>query len=514
MKKKGFVYLVGAGPGDPGLLTLKGADCLRRADVVVYDYLANERLLAYAPSPAKKIYVGKKGSSHTLEQSQIEALLIREARQGKIVTRLKGGDPFVFGRGGEEAEALAGAGIGFEVVPGITSAIAAPAYGGIPVTHRDFTPAVAFVTGHEKDEEGAMSPDWKGLSRIGTVVFLMGVGNLPLICRNLTQAGKNPKTPVGVIQWGTLPRQRKVLGTLETIVDRVREAGIVPPAVTIVGEVVSLSNTLDWFGQRPLFGRRILVTRSRDQASQLSRQLEELGAEAIEIPTIEIRPPRNFSGLDRAIRLVATYHWIIFTSVNGVEAFFGRLARLGDLRDLKGIQIAAIGPATAESITKKGIRVDLVAKEFRAEGILGPLGKRVRGKRILIPRAREAREILVTGLKRFGARVDLVEAYCAVLPPSGKKALQRILEGPGIDLITVASSSTVENFVTMAGRTLMKRLRRIPVASIGPITTQTAKRLKLNVVIQPRRYTIPDLTRSVVAYFSKKRGTREQGEGC
>lgn len=514
MRKRGVVYLVGAGPGDPGLITLRAVELLKRADTVVYDSLANEKFLSWVSPKAVCIDAGKRGSDHTLEQEETESILIEEAGKGKTVVRLKGGDPFVFGRGGEEAEALQKAGVPFEVVPGITSAIAAPTYAGIPVTHRDFTSTVAFVTGHEKSppcppfskggEGGFFRLPWEALSQIGTVVFLMGVKNLPLIVRNLLAAGRDSKTPAAVIERGTLPRQKVVTGTLATI-ERLA-VKIRPPAVTVVGDVVSLRGKLSWFEKKPLLGKRILVTRARGQASALSTLLEEAGAEVWEIPTIEIHGPASWSRLDRALRSLARYHWLVFTSVNGVAAFFNRLWKLGrDLKDLKGLKVAAIGPATAGAVKEKGIRVDTIAEEYVAEGLVRVLGREeLKGKKILIPRAQKAREILVEELKRGGAQVDLVEAYRTAIPRQGSKKLRSLIAGGDFDLVTFASSSTVENFMKMAGRNFFTRGRQIPVASIGPVTSAAAKRFGLKVVIQPKEYTIPSLATAIVKYFRER----------
>jgi uroporphyrinogen III methyltransferase/synthase len=494
MQKLGIVYLVGAGPGDPGLITVKGVECLRKADIVVYDYLANPRFLENAPAKAKRVYVGKKGASHSKEQEEINALMIAEARRGKTVVRLKGGDPFVFGRGGEEALALAGAGIPFEVVPGVTSAIAVPAYAGIPVTHRDFNSVVALVTGHEKDSEGENAPDWKSLAGIPTLVFLMGWANLSNIVKNLIGAGRDPETPAAVIEWGTVPRQKTAVGDLKTIAEEVRKKGIKPPTVIVVGRAVSLSKDLNWFEAKPLFGRRIVVTRSRGQASELTRLLEEKGAEVIELPTIEIRPPSRWTSLDRAIRNLPKYDWLAFTSANGVQYFFERLFRLKkDLRHLHGVKIAAIGPATARPIEVLGIHVDLVADEFRGEALARKMIKKgVRGKTILLAQAKQAREVLRDELKKAGARVEVVEAYRSVIPPVGT-ALRWPLQN--VDLITFASSLTVENFVKMVGAT------KFPVACIGPVTAETAREHGLNVAVQPRKYTMPALVEAIVDYF-------------
>lgn len=511
MKKSGIVYLVGAGPGDPGLMTLRAVECLKRAEVVVYDYLANKVFLNYAPLKAEKIYVGKKGAFHSKEQTDINQLLIDRAKKGMTVVRLKGGDPFVFGRGGEEAEALVEAEIPFEVIPGVTSAVAVPAYAGIPVTHRDFTPAVTFVTGHAKEEEEAFLPDWAALSRIGTVVFLMGYANLPRITKNLIAAGSDPKTPVAVTEWGTLPRQRTVTGTLETIAGEVERSGVRPPTITVIGKVVGLREKIRWFDTKPLFGKKILVTRSREQASELSRRLEENGAQVFEIPTIEISPPLSWKELDRAIRSLSKYHWLIFTSANGVDLFFRRFhQKKKDLRDLKGIKIVAIGPATARAIEERGLRVEATATDSRAEGLIRLLAKqKLKGRRILIPQAREAREVLRAELKRLKARVDVVEAYRSVIPKKGGEELRKLIAEKKIDLITFASSATVENFMKMVvgrggfqTRPYTELLKQIPVAVIGPITAKTAKKSGLNVVIQPKKYTIPALVEAIVSASS------------
>jgi uroporphyrinogen III methyltransferase / synthase len=491
MKKAGIVYLVGAGPGDPGLITVKAVECLKKADVVIYDYLANPKFLDLAPKRALRVYVGKKGASHSKEQEEINALMVAEAGRGKTVIRLKGGDPFVFGRGGEEAEALAAAGVPFEVVPGVTSAIAVPAYAGIPVTHRNLGSAVAIVTGHEKDDEGAYAPDWQSLVKIGNIVFLMGFANLPKIVSNLKQAGMDPATPAVVIEWGTLPRQKKATGTLETLLEAVHKSAIKPPTIIVVGKIAGLSERLAWFEKRPLLGRRIVVTRSRNQASELSRLLEEQGAEVIEMPTIEILPPSSWAVLDRAIRRLTSYDWLAFTSANGVSAFFDRLTKLKkDLRHLHGIKIAAVGPATARPIAARGIHTDLVADEFRGTGLARKLIRTgVRGKRVLLVQAKQASEALREELKKAGAKVEAAEAYRSGIP-RGKVEVRET------DLITFASSLTVENFVKMAGKT------EIPVACIGPVTAKTARSLGLNVAAVPKKSTMPDLVRAIEDFFS------------
>ncbi|HEX5036708.1 MAG TPA: uroporphyrinogen-III C-methyltransferase [bacterium] len=496
MKKLGTVFLVGAGPGDPGLITVKGVACLEKADVVVYDYLANSKFLDLAPAKARRVYVGKKGASHSKEQEEINALMVAEARRGRTVVRLKGGDPFVFGRGGEEAEALAEAGVPFEVVPGVTSAIAVPAYAGIPVTHRNFGSAVAIVTGHEKDDEGAYAPDWGALAKIGNVVFLMGYGNLPHIVENLKKAGMEASTPAAVIEWGTLPRQKKATGTLATIVEAVRENGIKPPTVIVVGKIASLGEKLAWFEKKPLLGRRIVVTRSRNQASEISRLLEEKGAEVIERPTLEILPPSSWSALDRAIQRLSSYDWVAFTSANGVASFFARLGKMKkDLRHLRGVKFAAVGPATARPIAEKGIVADLVADEFRGIGLAQKMIRAgVRGKKILLVQTKQASPDLREVLKKAGAKVETAEAYRSVMPRVGAQGLAPL---QGADLIVFASSLTVENFVKAGGA------GAAPVACIGPVTAKTARALGLNVAVVPKKSTMPDLVDAIAAYFRK-----------
>ena len=502
----GKVYLIGAGPGDPGLLTLKGKEILGRADVIVYDYLANPRLLSYAREEAEKIYVGKKGGSHTMSQSEINRLLVEKAKEGKTVARLKGGDPFLFGRGGEEAEVLVAEGIPFEVVPGVTSAIAAPAYAGIPVTHREHTSTFTMVTGHEDPTKEGSAIDWRALSRIGTIAFLMGMKNLPRICENLIREGKPEDTPVAVIRWGSTPRQRVVTGTLKDIVSKVKEAGLGPPSIILVGEVVRLRDKLNWFEKKPLFGKRILVTRTRSQASKLVSLLEELGAECLEIPTIKIVPPESFAPLDEAIGRLEHFDWVIFTSVNGVEFFFKRLLAQGkDARALSRARIAAIGAATAEALKARGLLVDLMPQEFRAEGLIEALEREgVSGSQILIPRAREAREILPERLKELGAEVEVVPAYETVLPEEEAEAARRALK-EGVDAVTFTSSSTVKNLLRMLGEEAKELLKGVVLASIGPITSETLRRAGLEPTCEAKEYTIPGLVEAITAYFTSEK---------
>ena len=502
----GRVYLVGAGPGDPGLLTLKARDCLAEADVVVYDYLANPVFLDFAREEAERLYVGKKGGCHTRTQDEINRLLVDLALEGRTVTRLKGGDPFVFGRGGEEAEALAAAGIPFEVVPGVTSAVAVPAYAGIPLTHRDLTATVAFVTGHEDPTKETSSIHWDRLATgVGTLVFLMGVGNLPLIAEQLMTHGRSGLTPTAVIRRGTTAEQRTVTGPLKDIARIVKDAGLKPPAVIVVGEVVSLRDTLSWFENRPLFGLRVVVTRAREQASPFMARLAELGAECIQFPTIQVIPPETWEPLDAAIRGLKVYAWLLFTSVNGVRYFFERLAaQEKDARFLGGIRIGAIGPATAEALERRGIRPDLVPSEYRAEAVVDALGKEsMTGLRVLLPRAEKAREVLPRELEKMGASVDVVPAYRTVKPDRDVSRVRGLLEQGVIDVITFTSSSTVTNFVEMfAGEegALREWMRHTRVACIGPITARTAEQQGFSVDVMPAAYTIEALTEAVIQH--------------
>ncbi|PKN33422.1 MAG: uroporphyrinogen-III C-methyltransferase, partial [Deltaproteobacteria bacterium HGW-Deltaproteobacteria-19] len=361
MAEKGIVYIVGAGPGDAGLITLKGVRCIARADVIVYDHLVNEEILVHAKPGARLIYAGKEGGDHTLVQDEINRILVEEALQGRVVARVKGGDPYIFGRGGEEAMVVAAAGLPFEVVPGVSSAVAVPAYAGISLTQRGYTSTLAFVTGHEDPTKGQSDIDWKALAGIGTLVFLMGVRNLPLIVASLVENGKKPETPAALIRWGTTPDQWTLAGTLGTIVELARERKFSPPAIFVVGEVVSLREKLSWFENRPLFGRGVVITRPEAQAESFAALLEERGARVVHFPVIRIAEPEDGSGLDRALDNLSAYAWIVFTSANGVRHFFDRLLeRGGDVRDLRGIRIATIGPASAAAVEGRGIRVDIV----------------------------------------------------------------------------------------------------------------------------------------------------------
>ncbi|MEW6078243.1 MAG: uroporphyrinogen-III C-methyltransferase [Thermodesulfobacteriota bacterium] len=505
----GKVYLIGAGPGDPGLITVKGVECIRNADVVVYDYLAADQLLAYARQDAEIIYVGKKGGDHTLPQEGINALIADKAAGGKTVARLKGGDPFIFGRGGEEAEYLVERGIAFEIVPGVTSAIAAPAYAGIPLTHRDFTSSVCLVTGHEKPDKEVSSINWPALASLGgTLVFFMGVKNLPHITGQLMANGLAAGTPVALVRWGTTPEQKTVTGTLADIVEKARQAGLQAPCIIVVGEVIRLRETIGWFENRPLFGKRIVVTRARAQASELVKLLTDLGAACLECPTIRIEAPEDFSALDAALDNLAAYDWLVFTSVNGVEFFFSRLFEKGlDVRALHQVQTAVIGPATRDRLLAFGLRSDIMPDSYRAESVVEAFrGRDMNGKKVLLPRAAEARFVLPRELAAMGAQVDEIPVYFTRQDTSAADELLAALKEKQVDMITFTSSSTVKNFRALlpadpaeAGRLL----QGVTIASIGPITTETAQQEGFTVDVTAGEYTIDGLTEAIRDYFSR-----------
>ncbi len=499
--KAGKVCLVGAGPGDPSLISRKGLECLAQADVIIYDRLLDERLLDSVSPQAERIYVGKSAGRHAREQKEINQLLVEKAKVSKSVVRLKGGDPFVLGRGGEEAEALKQNRIPFEVVPGVTSAVAVPAYAGIPVTHRGVASSFAVITGHEDPGKASSSIAWEKLATgVDTLIFLMGMQNLPEIVETLLEHGRLPDTPVAVIKDGTRPEQKTVVGSLKDIVAKVRRRRLSPPVVIVVGEVVRLREKLRWFDNRPLFGKRILVTRARHQVSALSKLLSEHGALPIELPAIEIQATANTEELDQAISNLKRYHWIVFTSVNGVEAFFHRLYSLNlDARALSGLKIGAIGPATAQRLEDLQLTVDYVPSEYRAEAVIDGLRQHgIEGKKVLLPRAEVAREVLPEELARSGADVKVVTAYKTIQPELDMDLLQEAKP----DIITFTSSSTVSNFVSAVGQDNIKNvLNGTIIASIGPITADTASDLGLKTDIMPEAYTIPGLVEAIVNYF-------------
>lgn len=476
-RQEGKVYLVGAGPGDPGLLTLRGEELLRRADAVVYDGLVNPKLLQLAPQ-AEKFFAGKTGGASHREQEEISRKLIRLARQGKSVVRLKGGDPLIFGRGGEEASFVARHGIPFEIVPGISAGIGAAAYAGIPLTDRRYASQVIFVTGHEDPTKRDSEVDWSQLASLkGTLVSFMGVKNLRRIIQTLLRAGKPARTPVAVIEWGTLPHQRVVTGTLGTIFQKTRQARIGSPALTIIGEVVKLREKLGWFEKKPLQGKTVLVTRPRTQASELVRQLTEKGAEVLEFPAIKILPPSRPERIDLEIRRLPRYDWVVFTSANGVHFFFERIKRLRkDARIFRGTRIAAIGEATREALQEKGLEADLVPKAFTTQALFRALkqAKEIQGKKFLLARADIAPPNLKRALEKEGADVMELETYRTLGRTGRRKTLLDWLQKRKIDYITFTSSSTVRNFFEPLPRPLRKSLRA-RLISIGPVTSRTLR---------------------------------------
>ena len=502
---KGYVYLVGAGPGDIGLITVKGLECIQRADVIVYDRLANPRLLSYARPDAKYIYVGKTPDHHTLKQEEINEVLVEEALQGQVVTRLKGGDPYVFGRGGEEGERLREAGVPFEVVPGITSAIAVPSYAGIPVTHRHLTSTFTVITGHEDPLKASSQINWQRLAEDpGTLIFLMGVGHLAQIVAQLVDHGKSAATPIALIRWGTRPEQQVVVGTLATIVEDVARAGLTSPAIIIVGEVVTMRDTLSWFEQKPLFGQRILVTRAREQASAFSRMIEEAGGEAWEAPTIAIDSAAETPELRDAVAKAGNYDWIIFTSVNGVQAFFDAMRESGmDIRCLGKAKICAIGPKTKEALEAKGLVVAAMPEKFVAESVLECLKPLLNfGEKILLPRSDLARTLLVDTLRDLGMKVDEVVAYRTKKVDRFNDEILEKLRDKSIHIVTFTSSSTVKNFMELVGD--KEILEGIRLASIGPVTTKTLAEFGLTPDIEATDYTIKGLFNAIVEAVNKE----------
>ncbi len=516
MEKKtiGKVYLVGAGPGDPGLITVKGKMLLERAEVVVYDYLANKKLLNHVPAHAELIYVGKKGGGvHAQTQEEINQILVDKASSGRMVVRLKGGDPFIFGRGGEEIEEIAKYGIGFEIVPGVTAASAAATYAGIPITHRQYTATVAFVTGHEDPTKADSSIAWEKLATgVGTLVFYMGIKNLPNITERLIRYGRAPETPVAVIRWASTPEHRTVTGTLATIVDEVQHAAIKPPALIIVGEVVKLRETMNWFEKRPLFGKRIMVTRTRDQASELVMQLEELGADCIEFATIALEPPASWDELDQAVDDMTRFDWLLFTSINAIQFFFQRLfARQLDARALSGIRIAAVGIATAAELQKYGLKADLLpTKEFTGEGLAATLIEQGAGQsRFLLPRALKASEALPEILRQAGGEVTLVPVYQNVRPKGQEQALRKEFIDQTIDMVTFTSSSTFTNFIYMLNpkdeAEMRQLLAGVKIASIGPVTGKAIQKKGLTIDVQPAEcYSISTMVEAISEFYHSR----------
>jgi uroporphyrinogen III methyltransferase/synthase len=485
------VYLVGAGPGDPELITLKARRLLQQADSVLYDHLANAELLSLAPANAERIYVGKKKSDHALSQEEICALLVERGRRGLNVVRLKGGDPFIFGRGGEEAEALADAGVPFEVVPGVTSPLGIGAYTGVPLTHRDHTSVVTFVSGHD-----APKIDWEKVGTSETLVIFMGLSTFDDIAARIIRAGRHPATPAMAVRWGTRPVQEVLAGTLGSLPGMIHQHGMKPPATIIVGEVVRLRSKLSWFEKLPLFGQTIVVTRAREQASALSAVLRELGADVIELPTIEVQPASDYGPLDRALGHLSEYDWLIFTSANGVRFFLERLdASPVDLRAIRG-RICAIGPATREALENFHLKVELMAGQYVAEGVIDALaGSDLTNSRVLLARAAVARDLIPRELAKRGATVDVVEAYRTVTPANlPERAAEIFARHP--DWVTFTSSSTAHNLMAAVGADALAGSKAV---SIGPITSGTLRSHGIEVAAEAKNFTIPGLVEAILA---------------
>ncbi|MCI3923600.1 uroporphyrinogen-III C-methyltransferase [Paenibacillus sp. TRM 82003] len=509
---KGKVFLVGAGPGDPKLITVRGMEAIRKADVVVYDRLASPRLLRLMKPDADKVFVGKLPDKHMLKQEEINQLLVDLALSGRVVTRLKGGDPSVFGRVGEEAEKLAENGIDFEIIPGVSSAIAVPAYAGIPVTHRDFTSSFSIVTGHEYPNKTYGGVDWNHLAKAsGTLVFLMGVANIGNIAAALIDGGKNPETPVALIRWGTWMEQRTLVGTLSTIVEKVAANGFSSPAVIIVGDVVRLREKISWFEKKPLFGMRVLVTRAREQASELAEMIDDLGGEAVEWPVIKTIPAGD-EACAQALASAETYDWLLFTSANGVRYFFDacRKHRV-DIRRFAGAKIGAVGPKTAEALLARGIVAEAVPSVYQGDELARRLLPDMKaGERVLLPRARVARSDLPESLRTHGLTVDEVPVYETTLSDEGAEEAIGMLREGRIHAVTFTSSSTVTNLLEMLRKSGWERpveaLAGVPSFCIGPLTSETARKAGIDVEAVAKEATVEHLIQSLAAYRLNKGG--------
>ncbi|NMO95296.1 uroporphyrinogen-III C-methyltransferase [Paenibacillus lemnae] len=503
----GKVYLVGAGPGDARLITIKGRDCLEKADAVVYDRLASPRLLRWLKPGAQKIYVGKLPDRHTMKQEEINRLLVDLALEGKTVVRLKGGDPTIFGRVGEEAELLYQNGISFEIVPGITSSISVPAYAGIPVTHRDLASSLSIITGHESPDKLDRMIQWDKVTHAtGTLIFMMGVAKIGYISRQLIDHGRSPETPVALIRWGTRAEQDTITGTLQDIESKVTAAGFQPPAVIVVGEVVLQRKHLKWSEQLPLFGKRILVTRSRSQESALVKQIEELGGEPYEFPVIETVMPSSdarLAEIRQTMERLERYDWVFFTSVNGVDFFFRHLNTFGhDIRSLAKARIAAVGPATGAALRERGISAEILESHFQAEGLIEAFGSELtQGQSVLLPRGDLARDWLPGQLSTMGLHVTDLVTYETILPVEQDDELLRLLNEGGIHAVTFTSSSTVTNLLAliqrMGDRDPVQLLQHAAAACIGPVTAETARQAGLQVSVLAKEATMYSLVEAL-----------------
>ena len=504
LNKKGIVYFVGAGPGDRGLITVKGLKILAQAQVILYDNLINIGLLDSCSPTAEKISVGKTGGEPSLTQEEINCIMLQKARDGKCVVRLKGGDPFLFGRGGEEAQILYQAGIPFQVIPGVPSAIAVPAYAGIPVTDRRYASSVAFITGHEAQSKESSSLAWPETAHAAdTLVFLMGMRNLSRIVEQLIYHGREPETPAAVIQRGTLGTQKVVVGTLDSICIRVQQHALKPPGILIVGDVVRMRQELRWFEYLPLFGKRIIITRELQEQNPLSELLEQNGAEIVLLPTIALQPPDSYQSLDEAIAQLQQFQWVIFTSTNGVRFFMDRLLSSGrDIRALSRHLIAAIGSGTARTLSSYYIQADVVPEEFSAEGLVSSFTRQnITGVKVLIPRAQKGRDVLEVGLRALNNEVMAVPVYKTVMPPELQSAESFKMLHPG-DCLVFTSSSTVHNFFDSVPASVLPELRDMVMACIGPITEGALRKRGFNAHIVPERYDFTSLAEAIIRFYT------------
>lgn len=505
MAKEGLVYLIGAGPGDYDLLTIKAKKCIEYSDIIIYDRLVNPRILKYARPNAEYIYVGKKPKLHPVPQEDINEMLIRHAKLGLTVARLKGGDPFVFGRGAEEAQCLKEAGIAYQIIPGITSAVSVPAYAGIPVTHRDVSPSFHIYTGHQKDDNSPL--DFEHIAKQkGTLIFLMGVKSLPNIVKELIANGMQKTTPIAVIQQGTTAYQKIVTGQLDNIIMRLKEAGINPPAIIIIGDVVNYHRELEWFGKGPLHGKRVLVTRARAQASSLVEQLEALGADVIEFPTIEIIEIADKKLIDITLKEIKNYTWVVFTSANSVLFFIKELARLGiDIRSLAGLKLCAIGPKTSQVLSSYGLMAEYQPQNFSAQGIVdGLMGRLTPDDNILLPTAQESFMTVCDALSQNGIRYLRMPIYQNIQAQPTPQILFDMMGDKAIDYITFTSSSTVNRFMSLAEGVFIKRVLNTPVISIGPSTTQTAIDHGFKDITTCQNFTIEDMVSEIITQVKER----------
>jgi uroporphyrinogen III methyltransferase/synthase len=503
MKKSGIVYLVGAGPGDAGLLTLRGAELLRRADMVVYDALVNRDLLRLASPTAEVVFGGRRANETANDREAVLKTLVAHARTGKTVVRLKGGDPYVFGRGGEEAAYFADAGVPFEVVPGVSSFVAVPNYAGVPVTHRDHSSRLTILTGHGDPAEAGATVDWAAEARLpGTKVVMMGTERIGQIAEMLIANGMSPETPVALTRWGTTGRQQSLAGTLATIGALIAKTSFTPPSVAVIGDVVKLRSKLNWFEQRPLFGQRIVVTRAREQAGAFAKQLSDLGADVLEIPVIKTAPPSNHGDIVDALLELNAYDWLVFTSPNGVTAFFDMFfKRFQDMRDIGGVRIAAVGPATAAKLRELHLQVDLMPEEALGVKIAKAFAKfeSMENLRVCLLRAEVANPDLPKALEALGAIVDDVAVYRTVAETEDPTGAGQVLQETGADWITFTSGSTVEHFHARFNLPeLLKKFPKSKLATIGPETTKALQALGLKPAVEAKEHATEGLVESLL----------------